>query len=442
MQKTIHRVPRTRIVAGLSVILGAALVAMAGAAPANAMADLSDLDAATLGVTYDTPGLHTFVVPEGVTSLDLEAVGAAGGATCVSGGSGSVVTGRIAVNPGDKITVRIGGLGGTATKVRGQKAVAPGGANRGGSASLNRDYSPNTPGAQVAGGGGSTEVFLNRFPTSEDVSRVIVAGGGGGAGACLDTAGGAGGGARDAQPGADGQHLRGGEAGALGGASNSTGAAANEGGGGGGGHVGGGAGSPGSTRHFGIDYAAGAGGGGAGTSWIADVISQGLIHQGAGGGDGSVRIVPISGVPSDEVRTADTLLLGDSTSELQHALKHTVGSRVSHEAGVLRRTTGQGDPLKTDNFRYTTGITPRGAIDVTIDETYPGGATVKREYEVYINNRLVHTRKGASAVAGVEAYSFTVDGSGFAPDQPLQIMIKNLNTKSEASIHQIRVATR
>ena len=71
---------------------------------------------------------QTFVVPAGITSIQVFAVGGKGGnggasgAIPADGGFGAVATGTIAVTPGQTLFVNVGGNGGVATANRGAPA--------------------------------------------------------------------------------------------------------------------------------------------------------------------------------------------------------------------------------------------------------------------------------------------------------------------------------
>jgi hypothetical protein len=99
-------------------------------------------------VTFNYTGtLQSFIVPAGITSLHIEAMGAQGGSVTIScsasGGLGAKMTGDVAVNPGDTIRIMVGQQG-------------------------------NTNGADAGGGGGTFVVGPANTP-------LVIAGGGGGA---------------------------------------------------------------------------------------------------------------------------------------------------------------------------------------------------------------------------------------------------------------------
>jgi hypothetical protein len=174
--------------AGVLATLGAIVPA---AAPAAAVSPPSLPDGCTqasiggtVTCTYtDTGAEQTFSVPTGVTSVDLSAVGAHGGATPFSNGAGPGGTASITaygVTPGNTLYVEVGGNGGN-----GASASAAGGFNGGGDGGFG-----STPGA---GGGGASDVRTTARATSGSLNtRVLVAAGGGG-GCALATGGGPGG---------------------------------------------------------------------------------------------------------------------------------------------------------------------------------------------------------------------------------------------------------
>ena len=120
----------------------------------------------TLTFNY-TGSMQTFTVPDGVTSINIQAFGAqggdgsggTGGATGGAGGKGGMVQGDLAVTPGQVINLFIGGAG--ATPAGGYNGGANGGTQNSG------------------GGGGATDI---RVGGTADANRVLTAGGGGGGG--------------------------------------------------------------------------------------------------------------------------------------------------------------------------------------------------------------------------------------------------------------------
>jgi hypothetical protein len=120
-----------------------------------------------------TGSTQTFVVPNGVGFLTMEAWGAQGGANWVNNTNfGGYAKGNFSVTPGQTLTIFVGG----------QATSTIGGYNGGGTGEgLGR------------GGGGASDVRIASFTLND---RVIVAGGGGGAGywSSLHVVGGVGGG--------------------------------------------------------------------------------------------------------------------------------------------------------------------------------------------------------------------------------------------------------
>jgi len=112
-------------------------------------------------VSYPTAGLgQTFMVPAGVTSIQVKAWGSAGAAYNSddisypnTGGAGGFARATLTVTPGETLTVDVGGSG----------VGKAGGINGGGSSS------------GEAGGGGMTDI-------KRDTTYLVIAGGGGGSG--------------------------------------------------------------------------------------------------------------------------------------------------------------------------------------------------------------------------------------------------------------------
>jgi hypothetical protein len=139
----------SKVCARAGIALGMLLVL---SAPATAAA-------ATTTQTFSTPGSHSVVVPVGVSSVDISAIGAAGGPCGFPGGSAAAVSATVAVEPGEVLTVEVAGSGGTCNPV----AAAAAGVGGGGQG-----------GIFAGGGGGASSVTSGGSP-------LIVAAGGGGA---------------------------------------------------------------------------------------------------------------------------------------------------------------------------------------------------------------------------------------------------------------------
>jgi IPT/TIG domain-containing protein len=104
---------------------------------------------------------QTFVVPAGVTEINVQAIGGKGGRT--RGGSAAEVNAEVAVTPGETLYIEVGG----------SASGASGGFNGGGG------------GGSTFGGGGGGASDIRRAPRSAGLSpgtRFIVAAGGGGEG--------------------------------------------------------------------------------------------------------------------------------------------------------------------------------------------------------------------------------------------------------------------
>jgi hypothetical protein len=107
-----------------------------------------------------------FKVPKCVSSIYVDAMGAAGGGCCSVGGSGGEVSATIPVTPRETLMVTVGGLGGF-----GGRSGWHGGFNGGGAGAQSKKFEPG------GGGGGASDV---RQSGNTLTDRVVVAGGGGG----------------------------------------------------------------------------------------------------------------------------------------------------------------------------------------------------------------------------------------------------------------------
>jgi hypothetical protein len=238
---------------------------------------------------------ETFVVPECVTTLVVDAFGAQGGASNAAGlgGYGSEIQAYLNVAPGAALQIRVGGAGALCS------VDSTGGFNGGGVA--NCAGNPSGTGILYSGtGGGATDLRVTPFGLDD---RVIVAGGGGGAGYnCFttDDSGGIGGGfiggkfpttcgSEPDSAGSGGTQASGGIGGTfsgygyagsggsgIGGSGVSTGGSmAYQGGGGGGGYFGGGGGC----------WV----GGGGGSDYLRTTVASVLAHNpGANAGHGAL----------------------------------------------------------------------------------------------------------------------------------------------------------
>ncbi len=245
--------------------------------------------------TYSgSPVLWT--VPSGVTSIEVLAVGAAGGSDFfggtsttggdVPGGLGGAELATLSVTPGHTLSIKVGGVGVSPTNSFG----ALGGYNGGGSGGEG-----NFGGAGGAGGGGETTVV----DENTGATSAVAAGGGGAGGTdCVEEASSCSGVYRDLGGSA-------GSGGGSNGGSAGSGQGAGAGGGGGGGVTTGSSGSPGtagsSTSGCGNGMAGNAGSGGSGGLQCSGGSGGGggggggFYGGGGGGGGGDAPSTPDAG---------------------------------------------------------------------------------------------------------------------------------------------------
>jgi hypothetical protein len=180
---------------GITGLVSAGLV-LGWAAPA--VADevcVPTHDSSAVTCTYLASGTeHLFVVPDGVTSLAVTAVGGTGG-RAVDGpaaGQPAAVTGTLAVSPGSTLFLAVGGNGGDGARAT-DGATAPGGSAgaNGGAPGADVVSTVGNAANSAAGGGGASDVrTISTSRAGSLESRLLVAAGSGG-GAAL-AAGGAG----------------------------------------------------------------------------------------------------------------------------------------------------------------------------------------------------------------------------------------------------------
>lgn len=198
-----------------------------------------------------TGGQQSWVVPNGVSSIMIEAYGAAGGNDTARGGYGGYASGDLAVTAGQTLYFYVGGQGTSCVAGWG------GGFNGGGNAGY---YGCS------GGGGGASDVRVGGTQLSH---RVIVAGGGGGGGQNM---GGAGGGTTNLVGLGQGAHHPG------------------DGGGGGGGYYGGNYGST-TSYYLGYGYyTSPTDTGGYGGSSYIDGVTNGTQVTGMNNGNGRINV--------------------------------------------------------------------------------------------------------------------------------------------------------
>ena len=217
-----------------------------------------------------------FVVPEGVCSITVEAIGATGGTgnNEATGGLGGSATVQVAVTPGEQLTVVVGGAGESppSAEASGVRGVEPAAGTQDNAGGFPDGGDGGDGGDGIGAGGGGSTALLRAGST-----LVIAGGGGGGGGFVDDGVGGAGG-----ETGEDGAAAPNGADG---------GKAGGNGGAGGAGNGGGDAGQPGDGQ-FGGDGAdgldaGGGGGGGAAGGGGGGANDEGSDAGGGGGGGGS-----------------------------------------------------------------------------------------------------------------------------------------------------------
>src|SRR5690349_14761129 len=89
----------------LLCLLGGAIVAQTGGPGTVARAVTGD----NVSKTFTSPGSFLWTVPSGITSVDVQIAGGAGGG--VNGGDGESLQGTLQVTPGHVLTVVVGGQG-------------------------------------------------------------------------------------------------------------------------------------------------------------------------------------------------------------------------------------------------------------------------------------------------------------------------------------------
>lgn len=198
---------------------------------------------------------YEFKVPTGVTSITVDARGAAGATNgSIAAGKGGRVQTTLSVTPGDTLYFHVGVAG------SGTSGGYVGGGN----------------GPQGQGGGGATDI---RTSGNAIADRLVVAGGGGGGGGLTGYTGGNGGGTTGGSAPSGGTGGTQSAGGTSGGALGAGGSASSSGCGGGGGYYGGGA----STSNT---Y-----GGGGGSSFTHATLCSSTTHtQGYQSGNGSLVI--------------------------------------------------------------------------------------------------------------------------------------------------------
>ena len=314
------RARRVGVLAMTAGLLGLWVVTLEGSAAASLPSGCSS-SGVTVTCTFSYTGAaQTFMVPTGITSIRVDARGAAGGSVhAAAGGKGARVQGTLGVTSGETLQVNVGGQGGNGLCPAGDN----GGWNGGGYGGPGQSCGG---GLAISGGGGGASDL--RVGADALADRLLVAAGGGGAGGAeSDSFGGLGGGAGggSSSDGIGGTSITGatgggpglaggtsvitnggsgglnngkdGGSGGLGTGGNGGGTSllGGDGGGGGGGYYGGGAGGSGGVTAE-ASNGAGGGGGGGGSNYTGPATST-TGTDGYQAGDGQVTIsyaVPIA----------------------------------------------------------------------------------------------------------------------------------------------------
>jgi PASTA domain/Glycine rich protein len=154
-------------------------VALSVAVALAGLLGMTAQDASATTQTFTAPGAHNFVVPAGVTSIYVNAVGAAGSGCVRSfGGSGASVTAVVPVSPGEQLYVGVGGVGTTGTGLEFCSADGGGGGFGGGANGGTGQV--HTLNATGGGGGGGASVVGPGSVSPTFATLLVVAGGGGG----------------------------------------------------------------------------------------------------------------------------------------------------------------------------------------------------------------------------------------------------------------------
>ncbi len=322
----------------------------------------------TISQTFDTPGEHTFTVPQGVTEITLKLWGAggAGGAgfrqgqtnrSGGGGGGGAFRTETISVTPGETISITVG-AGGTPVSGSGNSGEG------GGSSVLEYDGLTLTAsggdggenatsgdrGSSGAGGSGATDGTFHGGDGADGTQN-----GGGGGGSSAGTA-------------SDGQHADG----------TTGGAAVAEGGGGGDGATEAGAdGSPGSTP-------GGGGGGGRGNNGL-----------GAAGADGQVILTYTSDEPTPQY-TLTLDINGEGSVEVD-GVPYTDPVTVNEGTTLTLEAIPANDYVFSNWTESETLLSENTSLNVTVDEDRSIAANFVPEPAPGVNLRLQYKNDSRDA---------------------------------------------
>ena len=295
---------------------------------------------ADTGVAAYSTGSSTFRVPAGVTSLDVIALGAAGGN---GGGMGALVEdSAVPVTPGEALAVIVGAPGGPGSIAAGGAGGFGGGGDAGDIAGTNGDA------LDGGGGGGASGVFAGPYP-------LVIAGGGGGGGG-----GGAAGGNAGARTGENGNPGNGGGAVGGGGGTHVVGGA---GGAGGSGQAGGSTG----VRLFGgqggttLTSGNSTGGGGGGGYYGGGGGGGGPTGAGGGGGSSFVTSGALNAVATSDAAFVEIDYAAPSAGAGPASLNFgtvATGTLSSEKSVTVTNTAAPGSPPLTVGSETLTGANP------------------------------------------------------------------------------------
>jgi hypothetical protein len=258
----------------------------------------------------ETGNTQTYIVPSGVTSINVTLYGAAGGTSSSSSGTGGLggeTQGTLNVTPGEVLTIIVAGAGGSNSGVNGGTGGYGGGGAGGNGSSVG------------GGGGGGASQILN------GATELAIAAGGGGAAGFNSSGGGAGGNTGSASGGGGGTQSSGG----TGGGNGATNGGSPTGGAGGGNSVsyGGGGGGSGYWGGGGGGSVAGGGGG------SAYVPAGGSTTAGVQSGNGKIIITPTSGPVNLQAGTASETLSSSGETSIQSSTNYSDVFQVANATG-------------------------------------------------------------------------------------------------------------